>query len=79
MKFNTAPTLHTNRLTLRPHKENDLDDCVALWNDPIVTQHTSGTTISRQYVWTRILVTGHYWALATGLFVSVFLESSWAK
>jgi RimJ/RimL family protein N-acetyltransferase len=63
MKFNTAPTLHTHRLILRPHQENDLGDCVALWNDPIVTKHTSGTTISRQDVWTRLLRHPGHWAL----------------
>jgi RimJ/RimL family protein N-acetyltransferase len=63
MTFDTAPTLHTHRLTLRPHRENDLNDCVALWNDPIVTQHTSGTAISKQDVWTRLLRHPGHWAL----------------
>jgi RimJ/RimL family protein N-acetyltransferase len=63
MKFGTAPTLHTNRLTLRPHQENDLDDCVVLWNDPIVTQYTTGTGIAKQDVWTRLLRHSGHWAL----------------
>ncbi|GHF56974.1 RimJ/RimL family protein N-acetyltransferase [Deinococcus metalli] len=59
----TAPTLTTPRLTLRPHRMDDLSDCVALWQDPVVTRYTTGKALSRQDVWTRLLRHPGHWAL----------------
>ncbi|WP_343760454.1 GNAT family N-acetyltransferase [Deinococcus depolymerans] len=46
-----APILTTPRLTLRPHRADDLDACVELWQDPVVTRHTSERPLPRQDVW----------------------------
>ena len=58
-----APTLYTERLLLRGHGEGDLDDCAALWTDPDVTRYTTGTSLARQEVWTRLLRHPGHWAL----------------
>ncbi|GGO27285.1 GNAT family N-acetyltransferase [Deinococcus humi] len=63
MEFNVAPTLTTPRLRLRPHRTDDLAACVELWQDPVVTRHTSGKALSRQDVWTRLLRHPGHWAL----------------
>ncbi|THF66757.1 GNAT family N-acetyltransferase [Deinococcus sp. Arct2-2] len=58
-----APVLHTERLLLRGHQEQDLDDCAALWSHPEVTRYTTGTPLARQDVWTRLLRHSGHWAL----------------
>ncbi|MFB9993739.1 GNAT family N-acetyltransferase [Deinococcus oregonensis] len=58
-----APILHTERLLLRGHQEQDLDDCAALWSDPEVTRYTTGVPLARQEVWTRLLRHPGHWAL----------------
>ncbi|PNY82259.1 GNAT family N-acetyltransferase [Deinococcus koreensis] len=58
-----APTLLTPRLTLRPHRAADLNACVELWQDPVVTRHTTGIPLARQDVWTRLLRHPGHWAL----------------
>lgn len=59
----TAPTLTTHRLTLRPHRADDLKSCVELWQDPTVTRYTTGRPLSRQDVSTRLLRHPGHWAL----------------
>ncbi|WP_309573382.1 GNAT family N-acetyltransferase [Deinococcus sp.] len=59
----TAPTLTTPRLILRPHRTDDLVDCLELWQDPVVTRYTSGKPLPRQDVWTRLLRHPGHWAL----------------
>ncbi|MFC3833141.1 MULTISPECIES: GNAT family N-acetyltransferase [Deinococcus] len=59
----TAPTLTTPRLLLRPHRADDLDSCVELWQDAVVTRYTSGKPLARQDVWTRLLRHPGHWAL----------------
>lgn len=59
----TAPTLTTPRLLLRPHRADDLDLCVELWQDAVVTRYTSGKPLARQDVWTRLLRHPGHWAL----------------
>ena len=63
MEVIVAPTLTTPRLCLRPHRADDLEACVELWQDPVVTRHTSGQPLSRQDVWTRLLRHPGHWAL----------------
>ncbi|THF88866.1 GNAT family N-acetyltransferase [Deinococcus sp. KSM4-11] len=58
-----APTLTTSRLLLRPHRADDLEACLELWQDSVVTRHTSGRPLSRQDVWTRLLRHPGHWAL----------------
>ncbi len=57
------PMLHTSRLTLRPHRADDLADCLALWSDPRVVRHIGGTPQDRQAVWFRLLRYAGMWSL----------------
>jgi RimJ/RimL family protein N-acetyltransferase len=74
------PAIETERLKLRGHRLEDLDDCAAMWADPDVTRHIGGKPSSREEVWARLLrYVGHwsllgfgYWAIedkATGEFI----------
>lgn len=63
MAYTAAPTLHTQRLYLRAHQASDLQDCVALWTDPLVVRYTLGTPAKPQDVWTRLLRHPGHWAL----------------
>jgi RimJ/RimL family protein N-acetyltransferase len=74
------PTIETERLRLRDHRKGDLEDCVAMWSDPIVVRYTIGKPSTRQQTWARLLTyLGHwsqlgfgYWAVeekASGRFV----------
>ncbi|HEY8041563.1 MAG TPA: GNAT family N-acetyltransferase, partial [Polyangiaceae bacterium] len=76
----TIATLDTGRLTLRGHGRDDLDDCAALWADPVVTRHIGGRPFTREEAWAKLLrYVGHwdllgfgYWVVrerATGRFV----------
>lgn len=56
-----APTLTTERLILRAHAPADLDACVHLWHEPLVTRYTTGRPLSRQEVWLRILHHAGHW------------------
>jgi RimJ/RimL family protein N-acetyltransferase len=75
-----APVLETERLKLRGHRLEDLDDCAAMWADPQVTRHIGGKPFTREEVWSKILrYVGHwplmgfgYWVVedkATGAFM----------
>ncbi|AWN24509.1 GNAT family N-acetyltransferase [Deinococcus irradiatisoli] len=48
---------------LRGHQPHDLDDCLALWQDPAVIRYTTGRPLSRQDVWLRLLRHAGHWAL----------------
>jgi RimJ/RimL family protein N-acetyltransferase len=74
------PEVVTERLVLRGHRIEDLDEAVALWSDPQVIRFIGGRPFSREEVWARLLrYIGHwsvmgygFWALrerATGRFV----------
>src|SRR5262249_28394032 len=58
-----VPTIVTERLRLRGHREEDLDDCAAMWADPVVTRYIGGSPLSREEVWSRILRYVGHWAL----------------
>ncbi len=58
-----APMLQTDRLVLRPHGPEDLDDCCALWGDSQVVRHIGGAVQDRQAVWFRILRYAGMWSL----------------
>jgi RimJ/RimL family protein N-acetyltransferase len=75
-----APELRTARLRLRPHRRDDAERLVALWQDPVVIQHFGGLPVAPEDSWNRLLryvghwaVNGHgLWAieeLATGRFM----------
>lgn len=59
-----APTLHTDRLTLRAHRLSDFDDSLALWQDPVTVRFISGgQPQGEQAVWFRILRHAGLWSL----------------
>lgn len=75
-----VPVVATARLTLRAHRDDDLDACAAMWADPVVVRHIGGRPSSRAQSWARLLtyrglwpVLGYgYWAIeerATGRYV----------
>jgi RimJ/RimL family protein N-acetyltransferase len=58
-----APVIDTQRLLLRPHRSDDLADCVALWSDPDVVRYTIGEPSLPQRTWIRMLAYRGHWAL----------------
>jgi RimJ/RimL family protein N-acetyltransferase len=80
LSYSSAPIIETERLVLRAHRQDDFNDCLALWTDPDVTRFIGGKPSTREEVWARILrYVGHwsllgfgYWAIedkATGGFI----------
>jgi RimJ/RimL family protein N-acetyltransferase len=59
----TAPTLETERMRLRAHRLQDLDACVAMWADPIVTRHIGGKPFTREETWSKLMRYAGHWAL----------------
>lgn len=57
-----APTIATDRLTLRGHAIEDLDDCAAMWADPAVYRFIGGQPRAREDVWLRLLRSIGQWA-----------------
>lgn len=51
----TAPTLTTDRLTLRAHVPGDLDALTAMWSAPEVYRMIGGVARPREEVWLRLL------------------------
>jgi RimJ/RimL family protein N-acetyltransferase len=63
----SAPILETERLILRPHRVEDLDDVAAMWADPEVVRHITGTPSTHSESWGRLLrYIGHWQALGFG-------------
>jgi RimJ/RimL family protein N-acetyltransferase len=62
-KNSFAPVIETERLRLRPHRADDLPDCVAMWSDPIVVRYTIGEPSPPQRTWIRILAYRGHWAM----------------
>lgn len=50
-----APTLITPRLVLTAHHPHDLDECAAMWADPLVYAPIGGQPRSREDVWIKLL------------------------
>ncbi|HVK73496.1 MAG TPA: GNAT family N-acetyltransferase [Kofleriaceae bacterium] len=57
------PSLATDRLTLRGHRIEDYDECVALWGDAVVTRYIGGRPFTAEEVWARVLRYVGHWAL----------------
>jgi len=57
------PTLETERLILRPHRLEDFDDYAAIWADPDVVRFITGSPISRENSWSRMLRVAGLWHL----------------
>ena len=72
-----APTLQTDRLRLRAHRLEDLDACVAMWSDPVVTRHIGGKPFTREETWSKILrYTGHWSLMGFGYWVAEVKENN---
>jgi len=55
------PLLETERLILRGHRIEDLDNCLAMWSDPEVTRFIGGKPFNAEDVWARMLrYLGHW-------------------
>jgi len=64
------PILETERLRLRGHRLDDLEACVALWGDPLVTRYIGGKPSTRELTWARLLrYAGHWSMLGFGYWV----------
>lgn len=64
------PQLETERLRLRAHRREDLEDSVKLWSDPEVARYIGGKPLSREEVWSRILrYVGHWMWMKYGYWV----------
>jgi RimJ/RimL family protein N-acetyltransferase len=72
--------VETERLRLRPHQSSDFQELAAMWADPKVVAHITGTPSTNEQSWSRLLryaghwaVTGYgYWAVeerATGRYI----------
>lgn len=55
-------TIETPRLRLRQHGVNDFDDMAAMWADPIVVKHITGTPSTREQSWARLLRYAGHWS-----------------
>ncbi|WOJ97841.1 GNAT family N-acetyltransferase [Congregibacter brevis] len=78
--MSTAPQIFTQRLCLRAHCEQDHSDAIKIWQHPKVYRYITGSALSSQEVWMRLLRYGGlwdmldygYWALeerATGKYI----------
>ena len=61
--FSAAPTLDTERLSLRGHGLEDFADSAALWGDPAVTRYITGKPSTQEETWARLLRYVGHWAL----------------
>ena len=61
--FDRAPVLETERLVLRGHVASDLQACLPMWNDPIVTRFIGGRAYTLEEVWQRVQRYAGSWAL----------------
>jgi RimJ/RimL family protein N-acetyltransferase len=69
-------TLQTPRLSLRPHRADDLDDYAAMWAEPEVVRYVGGRPSSRQESWARLLrQVGHWQLLGFGYWILKDRES----
>lgn len=65
-----APTLTTDRLTLRGHHPDDLDALAAMWAEPAVYAMIGGKPRPREEVWIRLLRSiGQWTAFGYGAWV----------
>ncbi len=59
----SAPELRTERLRLRPHRLDDAERLVALWQDPVVVRHFGGQPVAAEDSWNRLLRYVGHWAV----------------
>ena len=58
-----VPVLKTQRLRMRAHRADDFDLACAMWSEPVVIRHTSGTPQPGEEVWKRMLRYGGLWSM----------------
>lgn len=64
-RFDRAPTLRSERLTLRAHRPEDLGETATLWGDAAVVRHIGGQpSRTDEENWGRLLRYCGLWALA---------------
>ncbi len=63
MNLPIAPVLETERLRLRPLVLSDFDAYVALWREPAVVRYITGTPVTREASWSRLVRTAGHWQL----------------
>ncbi|MEM7691821.1 MAG: GNAT family N-acetyltransferase [Pseudomonadota bacterium] len=59
--MSTVPRLETPRLILRPHHREDLEAAVQIWSQEPVYRHITGSPLSRNDVWMRLLRYSGLW------------------
>ena len=59
----TAPTIETERLTLRPHRLDDFDAYAVMWADSVVTRFIGGRPRTREESWIRFLRHPGMWSM----------------
>ncbi len=65
-----VPELNTERLHLRAHRPEDLNDLAAMWAAPEVVRFIGGVSLRREDVWSRLLrAVGHWQVLGFGYWV----------
>lgn len=63
------PTIETERLILRAHREADFEPLLAMWQDPVVRKFFHGGPMTREEAWGRFLRGFGMWAFrGYGLF-----------
>ena len=68
--MSAVPTLTTERLVLRGHRQEDFEDCFRMWSDPAVTRFIGGKPSTREEVWARLLrYVGHWDVLGFGYWI----------
>ena len=58
-----APSLDTDRLSLRGHRVEDYPDSAAMWGDPEVCRYIGGRPFTREECWQRVLRNAGHWQL----------------
>lgn len=72
----SAPELRTERLRLRPHRRDDAEHLVRMWQDPVVMRHFGGNPAATEDCWNRLLrYVGHWAVNGYGLWAIDELES----
>jgi RimJ/RimL family protein N-acetyltransferase len=76
MIHRSAPEIRTERLRLRPHRRDDAERVVELWQDPVVVHHFGGQPVAAEDCWNRLLrYVGHWAVNGYGLWAVEELES----
>jgi RimJ/RimL family protein N-acetyltransferase len=57
------PTIETERLRLRAHREDDFPQCAAMWADENVVRFITGKPSTGQQTWSRVLAYLGHWKL----------------